>query len=196
MIVKRVPRKTLDERWTSLTPSQRSEIAEKIAKYCLKLSNITSSRFESASKHGVMNYFLADKIPSGHPTWKPLLIGPFSHGHFTKFLTARTGKSTEPIPSFGKTFQFYHPDLGPTKIMISEEGSITGILDWESAFFCPRFWIALQVVISAGFLLNEDYVGEGLTRRCVWAELLNEALITEGFEYSKDHVRWYKSLVR
>lgn len=38
----------------------------------------------------------------------------------------------------GSTFHFYHADLSPTNVIVSTEGSVTAILDWESAAFCPR----------------------------------------------------------
>lgn len=193
-IIRRVAGKTLDERWPSLTPSQRSGIAETMAKYCLELSNITSYKFESATKRGVVDQFLNDGTPIAHPTWQPRLIGPMSHGHFTKLLNVRTSESPYRIPSFGKTFHFYHSDLGPTNIMISEAGKVSGIIDWEAASFYPRFWIALKPKISAGFYLEPAFEGQIRAERWAWGELLQTALIAEGFEYSDDHFPWYKSL--
>ena len=119
-----------------------------------------------------------------------------SHSHFTKLLSVRTGKSAYEIPSFGKTFHFYHSDLGPTNIMISEEGKVSGIIDWELASFYPRFWITLKPEISAGFYLEPAFEGQIRAERWAWGELLQTALIAEGFEFSDDFVRWYKSWVK
>ena len=194
-IIKRVPGKTLNEQWPSLNPSQRSDIANKIAEYCNDLSKVTSHKFETVTKKGVNDDLLNDKIPAAHPDWKPRLIGPLSHSHFTKFLQARTGKIEHPIPSFGTTFHLYHSDLGPTNIMISDDGKITGIIDWESVAFYPRFWVASKPVLAGGFLLDPDYVGEDIEVRGGWAEILRDALIAQGFEYSHDIVWWWRSMV-
>jgi hypothetical protein len=55
---------------------------------------------------------------------------------------------------------------------------VEGILDWESAGFYPRFWIASKPMLSAGFLLNST---EG-TDRGAWRDLLRSMLKKEGFE--------------
>jgi hypothetical protein len=62
--------------------------------------------------------------------------------------------------------------------MVSEEGNVEGILDWESAGFYPRFWIASKPMVSAGFYLNST---KG-TKREAWRDLLVSMLKKEGFE--------------
>jgi hypothetical protein len=49
-IMKRVPGKSLDESWPSLSPSQRSKIAQETAGYCVDLSKITSSNVRLRQK--------------------------------------------------------------------------------------------------------------------------------------------------
>ena len=61
----------------------------------------------------------------------------------------------------GLPFNFYHADLGPSNIMVSENGNVEGILDWESAGFYPRYWIVSKVA---------------------WRDLLISMLRKEGFE--------------
>lgn len=82
-VLKRVPGKTLEESWPSLSEAQRKEIAQKIAGYCNQLSQLTSFKFQTATKQGVMDYHLNVNAPSSHPSWKPLLLGPFSLKDFT-----------------------------------------------------------------------------------------------------------------
>lgn len=38
-------------------------------------------------------------------------------------------------------------------MMVSKEGNVEGILDWESAGFYPLCWIASEPMRSAGFYL-------------------------------------------
>jgi hypothetical protein len=47
-----------------------------------------------------------------------------------------------------KGFHFYHPDLGPGNIMVSANGEVTGILDWEATGFYPSFWIATKPSVA------------------------------------------------
>ena len=62
--------------------------------------------------------------------------------------------------------------------MVSEEGNVEGILDWESAGFYPRCWIASKPMLSAGFYLSPM---EG-TKRVAWRDLLGRMLKKEGFK--------------
>lgn len=62
--------------------------------------------------------------------------------------------------------------------MVSQEGNVEGILDWESAGFYPRFWIASKPMLSAGFYLNS----RGEAKREAWRDLLGSMLKNEGFE--------------
>jgi hypothetical protein len=62
--------------------------------------------------------------------------------------------------------------------VVLEEGNVEGILDWESTRFYPRYWIALKLILNAGFYLNST---EG-TKREAWRYLLVSMLKKEGFE--------------
>jgi hypothetical protein len=94
-------------------------------------------------------------------------------------------------PDAPERFYVYHADLGPTNIMISEDGSVSGVLDWESAGYYPEFWIATKPLVSGRFYLPQ--VSED---RMAWAKLLVNALEIEGFKPSKDKYQAWKNLVR
>ncbi|KAL4899053.1 hypothetical protein BDW74DRAFT_184055 [Aspergillus multicolor] len=47
-------------------------------------------------------------------------------------------------------------DLGPTNILVTDDGVVTELLDWESAGFYPKFWIALKPYLSAEYYLPPD----------------------------------------
>lgn len=194
IITRRIPGKTLDRRWWSLTESQRSEIARQVAEYCRDLSRTTSSNLESATKGGLLDYHLNDVAPKNHPSCKMRLVGPYSFDDLNLFLRRRMEHSDQPLPSFENTFHFYHLLLSPASIMISEEGKVTGILDWGSAGFVPKFWFTLKTLISAGFILEETFEGQLRSDRFPWAFLLHDALVAEGFEDGYQHGDWYKSI--
>jgi Phosphotransferase enzyme family len=197
-LFKRVSGKTLNESWLSLSEVQRSEIVQTVAGYCKELSHLTSSKVESASGKGIIECHLDYPKPHSHPSWKPQLLGPMSRGEFSEFLRSRTKLDAQDgIPAIGEHFHFYHSDLGPGNIMISEQdGKVTGILDWDSAGFLPKFWIALKVGISAGFLLDPDYVGGEKNARSGWATPLTDTLIAAGFASPDEDFAWWKGLIR
>lgn len=175
LILKRVDGQTLRDAWPRLTSPQKSQIASQIAKFCSSLAAITSLTFESATGRGVLEPFLTVPAESSHPSWKPRPLGPLSLTDFTAYLSHRSAPHCLDI---GPYLHFYHADLGPGNIMVSEEGKVEGILDWESAGFYPRFWITSKPRLSAGFYLNST---EGMKREA-WRDLLGSMLKKEGYE--------------
>lgn len=76
----------------------------------------------------------------------------------------------------GSKFHFYHAGLSPTNIVVSTDGNVTSILDWESAGFFPRMWIATKPRVCYAFIL-EHVEGDPWAGR----ELLLEALAERGY---------------
>jgi hypothetical protein len=94
-----------------------------------------------------------------------------------------------PLPPIGDRFHFYHADLGPTNILLSDDGTIKAVLDWESAGYYPKFWIPLKPYWSGGF--NLDAPDDS---RYDWTDLLESKLSDVGFKLDRSHVEWQKSL--
>ena len=88
-----------------------------------------------------------------------------------------------------KWIHFYHANLGPTNIILSDDGFVKGILDWESAGFYPRFWISLTPYRSNRF--NLDVPNDS---HYTWADLLISKLSDMGFALDPEDVTWHKSL--
>ena len=99
--------------------------------------------------------------------------------------------STEPPPSIDTLFYFYHADIGPTKIMLSDDGNlVTGIIDWESAACYPQFWIATKPVYAGAFQLECETDDQKL-----WGQLLGQALEASGYKRLNTAFRsWRKSV--
>ncbi|KAL4801674.1 hypothetical protein BDV18DRAFT_71758 [Aspergillus unguis] len=185
LILKRAQGITLAQAWPSLTSEKRDHIASTVAQYCLDLAKITSNRLQSATGHGVLEPFLNVRAKESHPSWRPRLLGPMSSSSHQRYLQ-RISKSGE-SPTTAE-FSFYHADLGPANLLISEDGKIQAILDWESAGFYPKFWISLKPYMSQGFCLP---VADD---RYAWADLLIAKLAEKGFVLDMACVEWYKSL--
>lgn len=60
--------------------------------------------------------------------------------------------------------------------MVSDDGCLSAIIDWESAAYCPRFWLATKRLISWAFSLD---CGDGEDRR-LWTKVLAQGLETRG----------------
>ncbi|CZS91143.1 uncharacterized protein RAG0_01900 [Rhynchosporium agropyri] len=159
LILRRVKGQTLDEEWPRLTSNQRLEIGNKIAAYCyskLLLGTLSLSPFLNS---------IAD---ASHPSWILRPIGSFSYESFASYLSTVAPGSRLDV---GDLFHFYHADIGPTNVMIFES-TVTGILDWESAAYYPRFWLATKPSVVSYKISMDTTIGnlrEGATvvRECL-----------------------------
>ena len=68
------------------------------------------------------------------------------------------------------------PDLGPTNVMVSDDGRLSGIIDWESAAYYPRFWLATKPLVAWAFSLDCEKREDSR----LWAKLLAQRLETRG----------------
>ncbi|OJD21718.1 hypothetical protein ACJ73_06942 [Blastomyces percursus] len=82
----------------------------------------TSAKLQSVSGNPLPERFLA--------VTKDGFVGPLTSTESLKYFTV---PDSDLCPEIGKVFYLYHADLGPGNIMVSKDGSITGILDWEAA---------------------------------------------------------------
>jgi hypothetical protein len=155
-----------------------------VALFCEKLASKTATKLQNSSGGGVLEPFLARKRDFAVPSWIPQPFGPLSPAELHTYLT---NLNPDMQLEVGETFHFYHADLGPTNILISDDGEINGIIDWESAGFYPRFWIGTKPLVSAGFYLNP---GQDWIKRKAWSVLFAACLEQRGF---KPQVEVYKS---
>ncbi|RHZ48757.1 aminoglycoside phosphotransferase family protein [Aspergillus thermomutatus] len=186
LILRRVQGQTLASAWPTLTLEKKADVAITVAQYCRDLAEATSEKLQSATGCGVLEPFLTVDPEDSHPSWKPRPLGPFSRTDAEKYFLRI---STMPLPPIGDRFHFYHADLGPTNILLSDDGTIEAILDWESAGYYPKFWIPLKPYRSGGF--NLDVPDDS---RYDWTDLLESKLSDVGFKLHRNDVEWQKSL--
>jgi len=137
LIFKRMEGSILRDAWTSLLLSQRDTAIITVALYCNILAQNISKTLRSVLGKPVLEPYLA---PFGSG-----LLGPYTYEECARYFTASLGK----CPTLGRDFHFYHPDLGPGNIIVSD-GRVAGIIDWEAAGFYPPFWIATKPSVSPG----------------------------------------------
>lgn len=87
------------------------------------------------------------------------------------------------------SFSFYHADLGPTNIIVSKDGSVAGVLDWESAAYYPKFWLGTKPLVSAGFQVPGP-------EKKAWAHLLARSLENKGLSSDMGSFEAWQSAIR
>ncbi|KAE8147512.1 kinase-like domain-containing protein [Aspergillus avenaceus] len=135
LILRRIQGQTLLSAWPSLTTEQKADMATTVAQYCRDLSEATAEGLQSATGCGVLEPFLNVEEEESHPSWKPTLLGPFSRIATEKYFQRISPLMPSPI---GDRFHFYHADLGPTNILLTDDGAVRAIIDWESAGYFPK----------------------------------------------------------
>ncbi|POR32989.1 Uncharacterized protein TPAR_06804, partial [Tolypocladium paradoxum] len=134
---------------TNLALPQRTRIACDIARFYVLLAANALPRFETVTRCGVYESRLMKSAHPSHPTWLPRILGPFSLEAIRAYMA---NISTKPPPDIKPPFRFYHADLGPTNIMISEDGNL--ITRRESAAYYPQFLVATKPVYAGVFWLE------------------------------------------
>ena len=82
------------------------------------------------------------------------------------------------MPDFGQhAFISQHHFLPTDEIMVSEDMKVTGITMWECSGFLPRIWLTLKNQLAVRF--NPHLTGE-----YAWTDVLIDALMGQGLEYS------------
>ncbi|TQB67536.1 hypothetical protein MPDQ_005331 [Monascus purpureus] len=168
LILRRVQGQTLARAWPSLSLEKRADIALTVAQYCRDLTEATSEKLQSATGCGVLEPFLTVHPEASHPSWKPRPLGPLTRIAAQKYFQRI---STLPPPSIGDRFHFYHADLGPTNILLSDGGDVVAIID------------------CGGFNLDTSD-----SSRYDWTDLLESKLSNLGFILDRKDVEWQKSL--
>jgi thiamine kinase-like enzyme len=164
VILERIDGQTLREAWPKTPSHQKSQIANQIAMYCSKLAAITSLTLESATRRGVLEPFSTLPAEPSHPSWKPRPLAPLSLTDFTTYLSHG---STPTCLNIGPYLHFYHVDLDPGNIMVSEEGNVEGVLDWEFAGFLSEILDGIKPDAQRWFL--PQLYGRNEEGRLAWS---------------------------
>ena len=141
LLIKRVPGDTLQNSWAAFSTAQRDKVLTTVADMIDLLAQQQSNTLQGLSGKRLMEPYLAMTCSGNNP------LGPLTREECVSYFT---GTSNHPPPDV-ENFHFHHSDLGPTNIMVSADGEVTGIIDWESGGFFPRFWIATKPHVSPAF---------------------------------------------
>ncbi len=124
LILSRVKGSTLRDAWTSLSPVQRRSALTTVADYCDCLAQHRSQTLTSVTGKPVLEPFLSS-LESG-------LLGALTEKECLEYFSSPSAGS----PPLEGGFRFYHPDLGPGNVIMSD-GVVAGVIDWEAASYYP-----------------------------------------------------------
>ena len=182
LLVRRIEGSTLRDAWASLSLSQRQAVVETIAAYCDLLAKTTSKTLETATGRPALEPFLS----FAGSNLCPLLTQKEWERHFSVILEGR--------PTITEEFHFYHPDLGPSNIIISDDGTVAGIIDWESAAYYPAFWIATKPTISPAFNFCPEIPEHD---ELEWRKRFRDELVRLGYpQVGEWYIKWMRSRPR
>ncbi|KAF1352487.1 kinase-like domain-containing protein [Delphinella strobiligena] len=169
---------TLLHQWPLLSNDVRNIAARNVAEICKKLAYLQSARFESPTGRGVFEPMLYPSVKLTKP------VGPFSAEEFDAYFSSPTVRTPESVKMGKDRFVFYHPDLNPGNILLSKNGHVTAIIDWDGAGYYPPWYIATKVG-SFGFQIDSDSDAHR------WQRLLISQLVIAGFHFNTDFWDWY-----
>ncbi|KAK7221430.1 hypothetical protein V2G26_009433 [Clonostachys chloroleuca] len=151
-VSKRIPGKPLNEAWADMSTDDKHRVAKQTAAYLDQLRSLHCPHIQTVDGKPVFATFL---FPVGYG----IPHGPFSSDEelweeFAKALQHVPEHATKRLRErmlTSRPYTFTHGDLTHVNIMV-ENGQLTGILDWESSGYFPRWW----EFVSAGISGEED----------------------------------------
>lgn len=136
-----VPGKDLNDVWKSFSSEQKESVIQQVVAHIDTLAQLKNDRLVSAEGQMVLEPYLQRYNPE-----TPI--------NLRGFLDPNASKEWEHIWGVDENkFVFYHSDLGPTNIKVEVQtkgAKVTGLLNWETAGFLPRGWIATKCRVSGG----------------------------------------------
>ena len=120
MISHRVPGKSYQEAWSSLTPRQRLAVADQVASHFKALSENTSDYIETVMGTGLIGIWSL-RVREAKPVWKPLVEPRVSRQDYEAYIRRRDGRAgvTLTAPNLGEPFVLQHFDCNPTNFFVT-----------------------------------------------------------------------------
>lgn len=182
LLLKRAEGTTLRDAWPKMSVPQQESILDEVTRLCNLFASVTSERLQNVQGGPVLEPYLAN---SGNNTLEPLTVCESKRYFFREDL--------HPNPEIGTQFHFYHPDLGPGNIIISNN-ELSAIIDWEASGFYPRFWISTKPSVSPGLDFYPPIPG---VDDFEWRRRLRFKLEEQGYpRFAEWFMQWRKSKSR
>ncbi|GLA56069.1 hypothetical protein AnigIFM63604_004246 [Aspergillus niger] len=142
ILMKRIAGEPLNKAWPNLSMNEKENIARQTAEYLLQLRNLQSDTMQALGGRPIYSNFLfLDKVPElphGPLVSDDELWAEMERGLQENVPEAVRSRLRSRMPP-AAPYTFTHGDLTNVNIMV-ENGSLTGIIDWEMAGFYPVWW--------------------------------------------------------
>ncbi|KAJ8131820.1 hypothetical protein O1611_g1800 [Lasiodiplodia mahajangana] len=169
LFTQRLPGRTLDSAWPSLSEYWKRYYVSAIADACQEMAEWRGGQVGGVGKQLVPECFLV--TPPGGDDFSSVPAG------------------CKAIGMDCADVMFYHADLGPSNIIVEDkprDGKF-GIIDFEISGYFPRGWIRTKFRISSGM----DFSASASDCSTWWRSEMQKALETRGFEdYSQAWMEW------
>ncbi|KAL7654478.1 hypothetical protein ACMYSQ_006486 [Aspergillus niger] len=177
VLTKRIPGVPLSSLWPRMKMDDKERIAKQTADYLMQLGELHSNRMESLGGKPIYSTFLFRRgyyIPHGplasdDDLWAELEVA-------LEHVPVETRQRLRQRMPSAAPYIFTHGNLTSANIMV-ENGSLTGILDWEASGYFPVWW----EFTCAGIGLGEEDRD--------WRDLLQEYMpdLSEAREWWLDY---------
>ncbi|KAF7136888.1 hypothetical protein CNMCM5793_006503 [Aspergillus hiratsukae] len=142
ILMKRIAGEPLSKAWPNLSMNERENIARQTAKYLLQLRNLQSDTMQALGGRPIYSNFLfldkESELPHGPLACDDELWAEMERGLEKTVPEAARRRLRNRMPP-AAPYTFTHGDLTNVNIMV-ENGSLTGIIDWEMAGYYPVWW--------------------------------------------------------
>jgi aminoglycoside phosphotransferase (APT) family kinase protein len=142
ILMRRIPGEPLSKAWPKLSMDEKERIAKQTAEYLQELRKLQSDNIQSLGGRPVFSNFLfRDKnseTPHGPLASDNELWSDMERGLNETIPEAARTQLRQCMPS-ATPYTFTHGDLTNVNIMV-ENGSLTGIIDWERSGYFPVWW--------------------------------------------------------
>lgn len=161
IITKRIPGEPLSEAWPKLSRDERDRIARQTADYLLQLRQLQSDKMQALDGRPLYSAFLFHDqryhgpLGSDDELWADMERG--LNGSLSDSVRKRLRQRMPPAAPY----TFSHGDLTNVNIMV-ENGSLTGIIDWEASGYFPVWWEYALTSVGHG---DDDWQWKALLRK-------------------------------
>lgn len=142
IMMRRIPGEPLSQAWPKLSTDEKENIARQTAEYLQQLRKLQSDNIQSLGGHPVIDNFLflneREFIPHGPLASDDDLWNDMEQGVKEIIPEAARIQLRRSMPP-ATPYTFTHGDLTNVNIMV-ENGSLTGIIDWERSGYFPVWW--------------------------------------------------------
>lgn len=142
ILMKRIPGEPLSKVWQKLSTTEKEHIARQTAEYLLQLRKLQADNMRALGGRPIYSNFLFPRKDSEHPHG-PLasddeLWADMEQGLHEAVPESARRRLRNCMPK-AAPYTFTHGDLTNVNIIV-ENGSLTGIIDWEMSGYFPVWW--------------------------------------------------------